>query len=82
MTKITFKDDEMQGIINNLNNCINDYKNRNNLFNLLEDIKNQKENIVEYKLGLNKYVNELNKNELELLSKISKLDEINVSKFS
>ena len=97
MTKINFKEDEIEGVINNFNSSIDDLIDVNNIFynmnipkdlkikneldNMKNEIKKCKENIIEYKLNFNKYISELNKKELELLSIVSKFEDINIDNF-
>ncbi len=84
-------------IINNLNNCISNLDDVNKVFkntiipydfyyiNSLNDIKKiivtTKNDLNNYKNDINNCLENMNKNELELLSKINKIDDLVIDRF-
>lgn len=95
MSKIKYDDSNKSTIINNLNNCINilndininfdnlyipyNFYYKNSLKNLKYDLKNNKDNLIKYKNSIINDMNKISKNELELQSKINKIDNIIIS---
>ena len=97
MTKIIYDNNNKNNIINNLNSCINDlnfvndiiynmdvpynFKYRNYVNDIRVNLERTKESISKYKNDINRYMEELNKNELEVLSLINKIEDNVVNKF-
>lgn len=98
MTKIKYNDNNKNVIISSLNNCINNLNNINNNFyntyfprdfyyinslsSMERELINIKKNLNSYKDSINSIMEKINKNELEIASRASKINEINVIKFN
>ena len=89
--KINYNDENKKQVINKVNNCIeelnvikNDINNtyipydftyKNEIINLKNNVIKDIKDVDDYKNNLNKFINEINKNEIELLTIINKIDE-------
>lgn len=98
MTKIKYNDNNKNVIISSLNSCINNLNNINNNFyntyfprdfyyinslsSMERELINIKKNLNSYKDSINSVMEKINKNELEIASRASKINEINVIKFN
>lgn len=97
MTKVIYNSEVKDNIVSNLNDCVDKLKEVNNTFyntltpsdfyykRTLLDIQ-KKLNIVEedlkkYKENINKFTNNIESNELELLVKINNIEELIIEKF-
>ena len=85
-------------IISNLNGCISkfnvinnnfyntyfprDFYYINSLFSMERELITIKEDLSNYKDNINAIMEKINKNELEMASKLSKINELNISKFN
>lgn len=97
ISKIEFNSQNKVKVINQINNCIDEMKDINNIHyntiipnnfyykglfdNLKGNIEKNINNIVAYKEDFNMYTNNINKNEIELLSKINGIEEIIIDEF-
>lgn len=96
-SKLEFNIQNKNGVINQMNNCIDELCNINNIayntilpydfyyksafIDLKNDINKTKDNLANYKTDFTMITNEINKNELELSSTINKIEEIIIEKF-
>ena len=85
-------------IISNLNGCISkfnvinnnfyntyfprDFYYINSLFSMERELITIKEDLSNYKDNINAIMEKINKNELEMASKLSKINELSISKFN
>ena len=97
MTKIECNIDYRSSSINYLNNCIDYLDDVNNIFynisypsgfrysgtlsNIKSSIRNRREDIRDYKDKLNYKVEEIERNEMELLSIINRIEDIQIKSF-
>lgn len=97
MSKIKYNGDSKNSIINSLNVCLDTLSTINNSFyntyipygfyykntlaNLESSLIEDKEDLSNYKNNINKCMEDLNKNELEIMSKLNKIEEVIIEKF-
>jgi len=97
MTKIEYNSEFSNSSINHLNNCIGYLKDVNNILcninypygfghsgtlnNLRGNLSSIKEDIVDYKDDISKCMEDINRNELDLLSKINGVEDIQIKNF-
>lgn len=97
MTKIEYNSEISGAVFNHLNICMDYLKNVNNILynihcpygfrhsydlnNLKGSVSNNKNAIYDYKDAINKCMDDIQKDELELLSKINKIEDIKVNNF-
>lgn len=98
MTKIKYNVKNKTNIISNLNGCISklnvinnnfyntyfprDFYYINSLFSMERELITIKEDLNNYKDNINAIMEKINKNELEMASKLSKINELSISKFN
>lgn len=98
MTKIKYNMENKNSIISNLNGCISklsvinnnfyntyfprDFYYINSLFSMERELITIKENLSNYKDNINAIMEKINKNELEMASKLSKINELSISRFN
>lgn len=98
MTKIKYNMENKNSIISNLNGCISkfnvinnnfyntyfprDFYYINSLFSMERELITIKEDLSNYKDNINAIMEKINKNELEMASKLSKINELSISKFN
>ena len=98
MTKIKYNMENKNSIISNLNDCISklnvinnnfyntyfprDFYYINSLFSMERELITIKEDLSNYKDNINAIMEKINKNELEMASKLSKINELSISKFN
>lgn len=98
MTKIKYNVENKNNIISNLNGCIsklsvinnnfyNTYFSRdfyyiNSLFSMERELITIKKDLNNYKDNINAIMEKINKNELEMASKLSKINELSISRFN
>lgn len=98
MTKIKYNMENKNSIISNLNGCISkfnvinnnfyntyfprDFYYINSLFSMERELITIKEDLNNYKDNINAIMEKINKNELEMASKLSKINELSISKFN
>ena len=98
MTKIKYNMENKNNIISNLNDCIsklsvinNNFHNTyfprdfyyiNSLFSMERELITIKKDLNNYKDNINAIMEKINKNELEMASKLSKINELSISRFN
>ena len=98
MTKIKYNMENKNSIISNLNGCIiklsvinNNFYNTyfprdfyyiNSLFSMERELITIKKDLNNYKDNINAIMEKINKNELEMASKLSKINELSISRFN
>lgn len=98
MTKIKYNMENKNSIISNLNGCISkfnvinnnfyntyfprDFYYINSLFSMERELITIKEDLSNYKDNINAIMEKINKNELEIASKLSKINELSISRFN
>lgn len=98
MTKIKYNVENKNNIISNLNGCISkfnvinnnfyntyfprDFYYINSLFSMERELITIKEDLSNYKDNINAIMEKINKNELEMASKLSKINELSISRFN
>ena len=98
MTKIKYNMENKNSIISNLNGCISklsvinnnfyntyfprDFYYINSLFSMERELITIKEDLSNYKDNINAIMEKINKNELEMASKLSKINELSISRFN
>lgn len=98
MTKIKYNMENKNSIISNLNGCISklsvinnnfyntyfprDFYYINSLFSMERELITIKEDLNNYKDNINAIMEKINKNELEMASKLSKINELSISRFN
>ena len=98
MTKIKYNMENKNSIISNLNDCISKLKCINNnfyntyfprdfyyinsLFSMERELITIKKDLNNYKDNINAIMEKINKNELEMASKLSKINELSISRFN
>ena len=98
MTKIKYNMENKNSIISNLNGCISklsvinnnfyntyfprDFYYINSLFSMERELITIKKDLNNYKDNINSIMEKINKNELEMASKLSKINELSISRFN
>ena len=98
MTKIKYNMENKNSIISNLNGCISklsvinnnfyntyfprDFYYINSLFSMERALITIKKDLNNYKDNINAIMEKINKNELEMASKLSKINELSISRFN
>jgi CII-binding regulator of phage lambda lysogenization HflD len=98
MTKIKYNMENKNSIISNLNGCISklsvinnnfyntyfprDFYYINSLFSMERELITIKKDLNNYKDNINAIMEKINKNELEMASKLSKINELSISRFN
>lgn len=98
MTKIKYNMENKNSIISNLDGCISkfnvinnnfyntyfprDFYYINSLFSMERELITIKEDLNNYKDNINAIMEKINKNELEMASKLSKINELSISRFN
>lgn len=98
MTKIKYNMENKNNIISNLNDCISklsvinnnfyntyfprDFYYMNSLFSMERELITIKKDLNNYKDNINAIMEKINKNELEMASKLSKINELSISRFN
>ena len=98
MTKIKYNMENKNSIISNLNGCISklsvinnnfyntyfprDFYYINLLFSMVRELITIKKDLNNYKDNINAIMEKINKNELEMASKLSKINELSISRFN
>ena len=98
MTKIKYNVENKNSIISNLNGCISklsvinnnfyntyfprDFYYINSLFSMERELITIKKDLNNYKDNINAIMEKINKNELEMASKLSKINELSISRFN
>lgn len=98
MTKIKYNMENKNSIISNLNGCISklsvinnnfyntyfprDFYYINSLFSMEMELITIKKDLNNYKDNINAIMEKINKNELEMASKLSKINELSISRFN
>lgn len=98
MTKIKYNMENKNSIISNLNGCISklsvinnnfyntyfprDFYYINSLFSMERELITIKKDLNNYKDNINAIMEKINKNELEMASKSSKINELSISRFN
>lgn len=98
MTKIKYNMENKNSIISNLNGCISklsvinnnfyntyfprDFYYINSLFSMERELITIKKDLNNYKDNINAIMEKINKNELEMVSKLSKINELSISRFN
>lgn len=98
MTKIKYNMENKNSIISNLNGCISklsvinnnfyntyfprDFYYINSLFSMERELITIKKDLNNYKDNINAIMEKINKNELEMASKLSKINELSISMFN
>ena len=98
MTKIKYNMENKNSIISNLNGCISklsvinnnfyntyfprDFYYINSFFSMERELITIKKDLNNYKDNINAIMEKINKNELEMASKLSKINELSISRFN
>ena len=98
MTKIKYNMENKNSIISNLNGCISklsvinnnfyntyfprDFYYINSLFSMERELITIKKDLNNYKDNINAIMEKINKNELEMASKLSKINGLSISRFN